>query len=162
MFVSFAIVSVTGPVVGVVVGGNVTTAFGGYNSKKAMYMTCFCSMICLCCAAPVPFFNNFYVVIVLLWMLLFFGGFILPCMTGIMLNTVDQNLKTTANSLANLSYNMLGYLPAPFVYGAIYDFGDGNNARYAMGTLMFSPIISVVTLCWAGYLIKRDNILGYK
>jgi hypothetical protein len=40
-----------------------------------------------------------------------------------MLNTIDGNLKTTANSLANLSYNLIGYLPAPFVYGAIYDSG---------------------------------------
>ena len=31
--------------------------------------------------------------------------------------------------MANLSYNLLGYLPAPFVYGAIYDSGDGGNSR---------------------------------
>ena len=46
-----------------------------------------------------------------------------------MLNTVDGSQKTTANSLANLSYNLLGYLPAPFVYGAIYDAGEGGNSR---------------------------------
>ena len=71
-------------------------------------------------------------------------------------------MKTTANSLANLSYNMLGYLPAPFIYGAIYDFGEGKNARYAMGTLMFSPILVVGALLGSAYIIKRDNILGYK
>ena len=129
VFISFAIISVTGPVLGVVVGGNVTTALGGYNSEKSLILSSCVSVFCLCCAAPIPFFDNFYVVAILLWLLLFFGGFILPCMTGIMLNTVDQSLKTTANSIANLSYNMLGFLPAPFVYGAIYDFGEGKNAR---------------------------------
>ena len=90
VFVSFAIISITGPVLGVVVGGNVTTALGGYNSEKAMKLTCCISVFCLCCAVPIPFIDNFFFVAVLLWFLLFFGGFILPCMTGIMLNTVDQ------------------------------------------------------------------------
>jgi len=82
-------------------------------------------------------------------------------MTGIMLNTVSKDVKTTANSIANLSYNMLGFLPAPFVYGSIYDFGEGGHARYAMATLMFTPVISVLTLVLAGHFIVKDNILGY-
>ena len=56
----------------------------------------------------------------------------------------------------------MGYLPSPFVYGAIYDSGDGNNSRLAMGVLMYSPIISVVTLLLAAYLINRDNVLHYR
>lgn len=60
-----------------------------------------------------------------------------------------------------MSYNLLGYLPAPFVYGAIYDSGDGGNSRQAMATLMFSPVISAGSLCAAVYLITRDNVLHY-
>ena len=88
MFVTFAFISITGPVLGVVVGGNVTTALGGYKSKKSLIITMIISVFCLCSAAPIPFVNNFVLVVVLLWFLLFFGGSILPCMTGIMLNTV--------------------------------------------------------------------------
>jgi hypothetical protein len=61
-----------------------------------------------------------------------------------------------------LSYNLLGYLPAPFIYGAIYDSGDGKNGRLAMACLMFTPLLSVITLLTATYLIKRDDVLGYK
>jgi MFS family permease len=111
---------------------------------------------------PIPFLDNFIIIAALLWFLLFFGGAILPAMTGMMLNTVEGSQKTAANSLANLSYNLLGYLPAPFVYGAIYDSGDGGNSRQAMATLMFSPIISVTALLGAVYLITRDNVLKYK
>lgn len=57
---------------------------------------------------------------------------------------------------------MLGYLPAPFVYGAIYDSGEGNNGRLAMAFLMFTPLLSVCTFLSAAYLIKRDDILDYK
>ena len=126
VFIGFGIVSITGPVLGVVVGGNITTCLGGYNSRKALIITSIVSVLCLMCSIPVPFCTQFSQIVVLLWFLLFFGGAILPAMTGIMLNTVEQELKTTANSLANLSYNLLGYLPAPFVYGVMSDIGgDG-------------------------------------
>jgi len=54
-----------------------------------------------------------------LWLVLFFGGFLLPPVTGIMLNSVEDYKRTSANSLANLAYNLFGYLPAPTFYGLI-------------------------------------------
>lgn len=86
----------------------------------------------------------------------------LPSMTGIMLSTIDKQFKTTANSIANLSYNLLGYLPAPSIYGLIYDSGEGGNARAAMATLMFTPIISLICMIAAAYLLIRDDVLQYK
>ena len=83
-------------------------------------------------------------------------------MTGIMLNTVDEELKTMANSLAFLSYNLFGYLPSPFIYGLVYDSGTGNHSTAAMATLMLSPIVAVIAYYLVGYLIIRDDILGYK
>ena len=89
VFICFAVISITGPVLGVVVGGNVTTCLGGYNSERSLDLTAFFAVFCLGCAAPICFMDNFIIVAILLWFLLFFGGAILPCMTGIMLNTVD-------------------------------------------------------------------------
>jgi len=71
------------------------------------------------CAIIIPWLTNFYYVGSLLWALLFFGGFILPPITGIMINTVSDTQKMTANSIANLVYNLLGYTPAPIIYGMI-------------------------------------------
>lgn len=90
VFITFAIVSITGPVLGVIVGGNVTTALGGYNSKKALRLSLIVSSFCACVAAPIAFINSFPLFVALLWFLLFFGGSVLPCMTGIMLNTVKR------------------------------------------------------------------------
>jgi sugar phosphate permease len=36
VFIAFGIVSITGPVGGVIVGGNITTALGGYSTKKSI------------------------------------------------------------------------------------------------------------------------------
>ena len=85
----------------------------------------------------------------------------LPGMTGIMLSTVDSQFKTSANSMANLFYNLLGYLPAPTVYGLIHDAGEGNNAQYALAVLMFMPTISLVCILVAGYLLTKNDTLGY-
>ena len=162
VFISFAIVSITGPVFGVIVGGNVTAYLGGYTSKAALKMTIIFACLCLLTAAPIAFLSNFPLFLTLLWFLLFFGGFILPCLTGIMLSTVDKHFKTIANSFANLIYNLIGYLPAPSVYGAIYDAGDGGNAREAMATLMFTSFLCVFFLGLAATFIIRGDILKYK
>ena len=41
-------------------------------------------------ALPIPWMNEFYYVGILFWLLLFFGGFILPPVTGIMINSVGD------------------------------------------------------------------------
>ena len=51
---------------------------------------------------------------------LFGGGLIMPVATGIMLNLVPQTMRTNANSIANLCYNLFGYVPAPYIYGWAY------------------------------------------
>lgn len=86
----FGIVSITGPIFGVVVGGNITTWLGGYNAENAIKGCCYAAALCLVVSAPIPFFGlgDFTPVMILLWFLLFFGGGILPAMTGIMLNCV--------------------------------------------------------------------------
>lgn len=82
-----------------------------------------CSVLC---CLPIPWFERseyaFYIVGPLFWGVLFFGGFILPPVTGIMINSVPDSQKASANSIANLCYNLIGYLPAPVVYGFIATF----------------------------------------
>ena len=132
VFDEFAIVSVTGTVFGVLAGGYISSLLGGYNSKKTMYYTCILAIFCFACALPIPYVNNknnIGVIMICLWFMLFASGFILPCMTGIMLNTVRPNLRITAMSLANICYNLLGFLPAPFLYELISSSRDGNNKQ---------------------------------
>jgi hypothetical protein len=53
---------------------------------------------------------------------------VMPVATGIMLNQVPQNLRTVCNSVANLTYNLLGYVPAPYLYGYVYQrYGQGKS-----------------------------------
>ena len=74
-------------------------------------------------------------------------------MTGILLITVKPNERTIANSIANLSYNLIGYLPSPFFYGFICSITGGTNSRWGMGVLMYSSL-PACALVGAALMIK--------
>ena len=119
----------SGPVLGVVVGGILTTKAGGYSSVKGQKMQCYFGCVSVLAALPMPFIgdvNKFpktnrdaWIFGALLWLVLFCGGFVLPQITGMLMESVGKYQKTSANSVANLAYNLFGYLPAPGLYGII-------------------------------------------
>ena len=51
------------------------------------------------------------------WFLLFFGAAIMPTLTGLMISSIPKNIRTFGNALAQFAFNLLGYLPSPFLYG---------------------------------------------
>jgi sugar phosphate permease len=117
--ICFSVTVITAPVGGLIVGGIITTKLGGFEKKKAHLLVLGVSYCALLFSFPVTIFNTFAPSFTCLWFLLFFGGFALPSVTGIMIASVDEKQKTTANSFANLAYNLFGYLPAPTVYGIV-------------------------------------------
>ena len=65
----------------------------------------------------------------------------MPATTGIMLNFVPPDMRTMANSIANLSYNLLGYLPAPLLYGIAYEYDGGGKSHLGMWAIqMFTCV----------------------
>jgi sugar phosphate permease len=114
--------------------------------------------LCACiCGLPIPFLSSFYIVGILFWGLLFFGGFVLPPVTGIMINSVGDYQKSQANSIANLCYNLLGYLPAPQVYGMISQLTGGKKSRWPMGGILYSTILSVSLLSYGVSLMLKKG-----
>ena len=83
-------------------------------------------------------------------------------MTGIMLNTVDVNQKTMANSIANLTYNIFGFLPAPFVLGVIIQSGEGENYFAGWMSLMYYSIIPIVSFIAGALIIKRKDLFNWE
>ena len=86
-------------------------------------------------------------VYIFLWFVFFFGASILPTMTGIMLNSVEVERRTTANSLATLAYNLFGYLPSPFIYGFFSDIIKGDEEkshRVALAVILYWSIAAVL------------------
>jgi MFS family permease len=147
----FSATSATAPVGGVIVGGIVMQHYGGYTHRTSQKILVLMGYCAIACAFPIPFLDNFYVIAALFWGLLFFGGFILPPATGIMISSVGIFQRSQANSIANLFYNLFGYLPAPVLYGTISKaaerFDEKNLlSRSAMFFLMFMVFPAVMCL----------------
>lgn len=68
-------------------------------------------------------------------------------------------MKTSANSIANTVYNILGFLPAPIIFGFISDMGPkvGGNKRAAMMFLMSVPIAAVTFMFFAAFSLRRKG-----
>jgi len=151
-------------------GGISFSAVGGYNTKKAVYLVCLIGFLCLCVSVPVPFLSTKYPVYALIWLLLFFGAFLLPTITGMMLNSVPVKVRASANAIAVLAYNMLGNLPAPFIYGYVSTLGiDTENtdkkvikyqtsraSRWALGIVMGWTFLSVGCFLIAANIKLRE------
>ena len=69
-----------------------------------------------------------------------------------MLNSVPENQRASANSVATLSYNMLGWMPAPFIYGAVSKMvGDDDphqkeKSRLPMASVLYSEFITLTMM----------------
>lgn len=127
-FKTFSFVAAVGPISGVICGGILFDRCGGYNSYKSLHVLQLAGLGAWTTGVLAASMSNFYAFVVFMFFQLFFGGMVMPAATGIMLNQVPQNMRTVCNSVANMCYNMFGYVPAPYVYGFMYQqFGQGKS-----------------------------------
>lgn len=96
----YMVLTFSGPISGVIVGGVATSYLGGYNTKGGQIIQCVFGLLAVACAAPIAFFPSLTGFAIFMWLLLFFGGAVVPPVTGIMLNSVPEMQRTAASSIA--------------------------------------------------------------
>ncbi|KAL4453133.1 hypothetical protein ABPG74_015364 [Tetrahymena malaccensis] len=141
VFGTYSFVSLTGPTLGVIFGGIITQKIGGYDHQSAKIMCIIFAVISAGVACPMPFIDAFYASASLVWLLLFFGGAMVPALTGMMLSAIQPELRAFANSNSQTIQNLLGFLPAPSLYGIM---NDRVGKRAGMFMLMYSTLLGVV------------------
>lgn len=151
VFIAFVIVCVTSPTTGVIVGGIFSTCLGGYEKKSTIFMCLGGALLASLISIPACFVNTLAPFVVLLWLILFFGGIILPSLTGISITVVPKKLKGQASSLNIILGNLLGYIPAPFLYGLILD-NTPNNKKVAMTISLFYSFVGLILCGIAAFL----------
>lgn len=151
MYYAYTTVLLTSAFSGVIVGIFTFRHLGGYGSTKSFACVVVIAFFAIVVSIPVPFTHTLLVCACSIWFLLFFGSFLLPAMTGIMIKSVAESHRITASSLAQIGYNLFGYLPAPFLYGYISNMGDDHKyqARLAMGSLLSWSIATFIFLFFA-------------
>ena len=124
---AFSIVCLTSPTCGLLIGGYIVDYLGGYSNKKSLV---FCFVFAISSIIPallLPLVNSYYLYAILLWILLFLGSGILPTLQGIIIACLPKNIQGSGNSFVIFFYNLVGYLPAPFVYGFFKEYFDDKN-----------------------------------
>ena len=128
-------VGAVGPTFGVVCAGLVFDRVGGYLGTNAIPICGVAGFVAMISGLMAAYLDDPMQVAVCLTIELFCGGFSMPAITGIMLNFVPPNMRTMANSMANLSFNLFGYLPAPLLYGIAYEYGGSKQSHLGMWSI---------------------------
>jgi hypothetical protein len=127
-FILVAATVISATAVGSMVGGVITIrCLGSYNNPKAIYLCLGLFTLLACAAAPLSFLTadtfgggvTVYVFIALVWVIMFSHGFIEPIFTGILLSSVEDG--NVASSVIVFSQMVLGFIPAPYVYGLLIE-----------------------------------------
>mmetsp|Transcript_21533 Transcript_21533/g.19100 ORF Transcript_21533/g.19100 Transcript_21533/m.19100 type:complete len:295 (+) Transcript_21533:106-990(+) len=142
VFPAFSIITLTGPTIGCIVGGGMTHLLGGYDHPNALKLVLYVGFIGTIVSLPIPFIEHTPTFLILFWLSLFAGGFIMPGATGIMINSAPKKHRALANSIAFVSYNLIGYVPGPVVYGVLTHF-YGDKSRVGMFALIWALILCV-------------------
>ena len=124
---AFSIVCLTSPTCGLLIGGYIVDYLGGYSNKNSLLFCFVLAILSIIPAIPLPLVNSYYLYAILLWILLFFGAGILPTLQGIIIACLPKNIQGSGNSFVIFFYNLVGYLPAPFVYGFFKEYFDDKN-----------------------------------
>jgi len=89
-------------------------------------------MILLGACLPISFVPEgyYYLFGICLWFIVFVFGYTEPILMGIMLNMVSPPERSTAISVTTFLMMSFGLLPAPYVYGAIYEGTVPPNCKH--------------------------------
>ncbi len=138
----FVGIALSGPVLGIILGGAVVERYaGGYEGKNSIYFALGFACLAFISALPFRFIDRIEFFGACLWAVLFFGGCIIPNLQGIMISSLKSDLRATGNSVSNVLQNALGFLPAPFLYGFIFERTKNTDPKAAMQiTLLYSSV----------------------
>lgn len=158
----FGILTLTGPTLGLVFGGFIGGKIGGYHVKPTILVTLLFDFLACLFGLPSSFIpsGHEYIYLVVAWVFSFFSTSVMPLETGIILASVDINLKGDALSFTNFMLNLIGNLPPPFVYGFINQHWGDKNKHLAMNWVFYIRITSLVVVLLGAvyrYTSKKMN-----
>lgn len=160
ILVAVTVISATS--VGALSGGVITTKFlGSYTNKRSVYMCLAMLMLLSAACIPMSFLESPFAFIGCVWIVMFCHGFIEPIFTGILLNSVGSEEGATASSVLIFMEMILGFLPAPYVYGLLVDNipdvdKEGENvSHWGMRGITFYSLIGVVALIFS-IIFRKD------
>lgn len=125
-------------------------SIGGYNEPRSIYFIWVFSIAGIGAAVIIPFVSTFYIASILLWIVLFFGGAMVPGLTGMIMSSVQPEMRSFGNSKGEIIKNTLGYFPSPFLYGLVNSLSSNRRAGITMILFwgLWAPILLGLGSLW--------------
>jgi MFS family permease len=154
VFILVAVTVISATSFGALSGGAITTKFlGSYTNSRSATLCLLMLTILSLASLPLSYLESPYAFIACVWVVMFCHGFIEPIFTGILLTSVAPEEAATASSVLIFMQMVLGFLPAPYVYGLLVDEfpeivgpEEDNVSRWGMRGITFYSVLGVVTL----------------
>ena len=145
-YIIYAIVSISAPTLGVLTGGFLIQYLGGYTDEKALKACCKLTFIGFICATILPMFNYPIIFVIFMWFMLFFESSVTPGLTGLMISTIPDNYKEIGNSLTQFFYNLIGFLPSPYIYGLVTSYTGGEDSKWGLSVIILWSFFGFLSL----------------
>ena len=153
----FTIICFTAPTLGVLLGSITKNYFCSTSIKKSLIFILILSILASLNAFLFPIVDNLIYFIITMWLTLFFGGGIVPVLTNVIIDSVPKKLEASGNSITNLLCNLLGYLPAPYIYGILNDIIQ-DKGRISMKVTMWYSFAGVIFSALGCYNYDKKNV----
>jgi MFS transporter, Spinster family, sphingosine-1-phosphate transporter len=148
----FVVVCVTGPVLGIIVGGSIVQKYaGGYEGKHSITFSLVFALLAFLSSIPIRFLDGPAAFGITLWAVLLFGGAVIPNVQGIMISSLKSDLRAAGNSVSNIMQNLIGFLPAPLIYGFIFERTKDSDPKLAMCVTLYYSSVGVLFIALAFY-----------
>uniref|UniRef100_A0A0G4FH48 Major facilitator superfamily (MFS) profile domain-containing protein n=1 Tax=Chromera velia CCMP2878 TaxID=1169474 RepID=A0A0G4FH48_9ALVE len=161
--IAFSITAVSAPVIGVIGGGILVDCAGGYKGAastiRAQYITCAFGACATAAGAVASISQSFPLSIAMVWLVLCFGGGVVPAAFGIIVTTVEIELRPFATGTGMLLYNLLGFSLGTFLPGVVI---SSVNLRWGMVVIFLWSFFGLFFMGLAAFLgtIKYRALLA--
>ena len=154
----FSLICFSSPTIGVILGGYILNYLQGFENKKVFDLCFILSILTFINAILSLLSQNIIFFVIFSCIAFLIGGAIMPILTGIVITSLPLNLSASGNSFQLFIGTLFGFLPAPYIYGAIQDiFKDGGRRSMIFNMAYFS--ICVILLGYNRHLKYHSHSL---
>ena len=121
VFMIYTVITILGPVGGVICNSFVNPLIGGYEKKKASYAAILLHIAEVICGMSMAFLRNKISFLFLTLLYFLFDSSVIGIINGINISSVRPEIKATGFSIANLITHSLCSGPGPYLYGVVND-----------------------------------------
>ena len=126
-FISFAILVLLGPILGILIGGIIVSKLGGYCKRSSMVFVIIACVLGSIISIITSFINNYIVFLIVCLLFLFSICSTIPPESGIIISSLDNSLKGDGFSLSGGICNLIGNFPAAYIFSLFSDWFKGPH-----------------------------------